>query len=433
MRRLLVFVWVAIFCLIGGSVWADEISELKALVRQLMEENRALAKRVKALEKRLETYEAQTAQASQTARPVKVDRWYDRLNVGLSVASVVQDVVDAERVDENGNVLGHGDRGYAAVSLDLEFTADFGSQDRGLVLLEMGSGHNPEDEISSFSGIIDEALSMVPVETSEGDVRISEAWYEHDLPLGHARLRLRFGKIDITTDFDANEYANDENTQFISPVFVNNIAVEWPAYALGSMLWLETENFDFGLGYADADGQWDDILDYPFFIAQVTARPRILGYPGNYRFYIWYNGDKHTEILGQDTDETGYGFGISFDQKMGEYFGVFLRYGWQDEEIYPYDQALSFGLSIGGNPWGRPQDVFALGFGIAFLSEDYKDRLEKIEGANAEDEYHLEAYYRFEINDSFALTPDFQWTDNPSGYEDRDDFWVFTVRGTWEF
>ncbi len=430
MRKVMVFWLLLAFCWLAPAQ-ADELSELKSLVRQLMEENRALAARVKALEKRLEAYESKAPlQASQPA--AEEEKWYDRIEVGLSVAGVVQDVVDADRVNNDQQVVGHGDRGYAAVSVDLELSTSFSQQDRALVLLEMGSGHNPEDEVESFSGIIDEALSMVPVETEEGDVRISEAWYEHDFSLNQAKARLRFGKIDITTDFDNNEYANDENAQFISPVFVNNIAVEWPAYALGTMLWIETEKVDFGLGYADADGNWDDILDYPFLIAQVTVRPNFLGRSGNYRLYAWYNGDKHQEILGNDNDETGYGLGLSFDQEIASGVGLFLRYGWQDDEIYDYDQALSFGLSLAGNLWGRPDDVFGLGFGVAFLSDDYEDKL-RSKGFDTEDEYHLEAYYRFQVNEYLALTPDLQWTDNPKGYEDRDDFWVFTVRGTWEF
>ncbi len=433
MRKIVVLLLVLTFCWIT-PVKADDIEELKSLVRQLMKENQALAERVKALEKKLEAYEsrAQAPSPAPQAGPASGGNWYERLNVGLSVASVVQDVVDAERVDGNGNVTGHGDRGYAAVTVDLELSTDFTQKDRAKVLLEMGSGHNPEDEIASFSGIIDEALSMVPVETDDGDVRISEAWYEHDFLFRHVKTRVRFGKIDITTDFDNNEYANDETSQFFSPVFVNNIAVEWPAYAFGSMVWFETEKLDFGLGYADADGNWDDILDYPFLIAQVTWRPDFLGRAGNYRVYAWYNGDKHQEILGDDTDETGYGLGLSFDQEITKSLGVFLRYGWQNEDVYPYDHALSFGFSLAGNAWGRPDDVFGLGFGVAFLSDDYEEKLAR-EGFDTEDEYHLEAYYSFKVNQYLTLTPDLQWTDNPAGYEDRDDFWVFSVRGTWEF
>jgi len=433
MRRLAVF-WVGLLalCLLVSPAGADELSELKAMVKQLMEQNKALSAKVQELERRLQAYEEkrQVAKAPVEAAPQapSEEKWYDRINVGLSVAGVVQDVVDADK-----DVLRDENKGYSAVAVDLALSSDLSQQDRAFVLLEMGSGKNPEADITSFSGIIDEALSMVPVETDDGDVRISEAWYEHDFLFSEAKARLRFGKIDITTDFDGNEYAVDENTQFISPVFVNNIAVEWPAYAFGSMLWIETEKFDFGLGYADADGGWEDIMDYPFLIAQVTMRLNPWGHRGNYRFYAWYNGEKHEEIKGDDTDEPGYGFALSLDQELWEGVGFFLRYGWQDDEVYEYDQAVSFGLSLAGKLWGRPGDTFGIGFGIAFLSDDYEDVIEDDEGLDADDEYHFEAYYRFKVNKFLSITPDIQWTDNPAGYEDHDDFWVFTLRGTWEF
>ena len=428
-RGIILGLGLFLWCLFSFPASADELSDLKAMVKQLMEQNRVLSAKVQELERRLEAYEKKEKSVASVPTPSEStkEKWYERINVDLSVAGVAQDVVDADK-----EVLRDKDKGYAAVAVDVALSSDISKQDRTFVLLEMGSGKNPESEIASFSGIIDEALSMVPVETDDGDVRISEAWYEHDFLFQGGKARLRFGKIDITTDFDGNAYAVDENTQFISPVFVNNIAVEWPDYAFGSMLWVETKSFDFGLGYADANGEWDDILDYPFLIAQATVRLTPWGRPGNYRIYAWYNGEKHDELKGHGTDQ-GYGIALSFDQEVFEGVGVFLRYGWQNDDIYEYDQALSFGLSLSGNLWGRKDDTFGLGFGIAFLSSDYEDLLEKREGKDAEDEYHLEIYYKFQINDYLALTPDIQWTDNPAGYDDHDDFWVFTLRGTWSF
>ncbi len=349
------------------------------------------------------------------------EKWYDQIDVGISVAGLFQGVFNSENKD------------YSAVSVDLEMSREFGSTDRAYLLLEMGSGRNPEQDVASFAGIVDEALSMVPVATDDGNVRISEAWYEHDFTFSGGKARLRFGKVDLTTDFDTNEYANDECAQFISGEFINNIAVEFPDYGFGTMLWIDTENFSLGFGYADANADWQEILDYPFFIGEIDFRANFLDQAGNYRFYAWYNGDKyaHKEIQGNDY-KAGYGFGVSFDQELRDGIGIFFRYGWQNSSVHEYDNTLACGLSVSGKFWDRKEDTVGIGFGVAFLSDDYEKALTNAKDS-PDDEYHLEVYYSIKINDSLTITPDIQWTDNPSGYSNYDSFWVVSTRAVWEF
>ncbi len=351
------------------------------------------------------------------------EKWYDQIDLGLSVAGLFQGVFNNDM----------GDKSYSAISVDLDMSREFSNADRAYLLLEMGSGRNPEQDVSSFAGIVDEALSMVPVATDDGDVRISQAWYEHDFAFTGGNAWLRFGKVDLTTDFDTNEYANDECAQFISPEFINNIAVEFPDYGFGIMLWMDTEDFSLGFGYADANADWQEIFDYPFFIGELDFHTNFLDQAGNYRFYAWYNGDKYThqEILGNDY-KVAYGFGVSFDQKLRDGVGVFFRYGWQNSNIHEFDNALSCGFSISGKFWNRNEDTVGIGIGVAFLSDDYEETL-KDNGGNPDDEYHLEAYYSIKVNDSLIITPDIQWTDNPSGGLDYDNFWVLSTRVTWEF
>lgn len=346
------------------------------------------------------------------------EKWYDQIEVGLSTAAVVQGTFN---VDKDLSTVKDENRSYAAVSLDLDFLSEFSPTDRAYLLLEMGSGKNPEDDIATFSGIVDGALSM------DQPAEISEAWYEHDFALTTGNVRVRFGKVDLTTDFDTNEYANDECAQFLSPVFINNIAIEFPDYAFGAMVWFETDKASFGVGYADADANWQELFDYPFLIAELDLRANLLNRPGNYRFYAWFNGSDH-EKLDNSGQDSGYGFGLSFDQEVADGVGVFLRYGWQDSDVYEFDNALSAGVSFSGKLWGREGDTLALGFGVAFLSDDYEKTL-----ANADDEYHLEAYYAIQVNDHLTITPDIEWTDNPGGHADYDSFWVVSTRATWEF
>ncbi len=350
------------------------------------------------------------------------EKWYDQIDVGLSAAAVVQGTFN---VDKDLSAKHDENRSYGAASLDLEFSTEFSSTDRAYLLFETGSGKNPEDDIATFSGIVDGALSM------DQPMEISELWYEHNFAMPTGDLRMRFGKVDLTTDFDTNAYANDECSQFISPVFINNIAIEFPDYAFGAMAWFETDRASFGVGYADADADWEELFDYPFLIAELDLHTNLLNRPGNYRFYAWFNGTPHDKFDGNGKD-SGYGFGISFDQEVTDGVGVFFRYGWQDGEVYEFDNAVSGGISISGKFWGREGDTLAVGFGVALLSDDYEKSL-RDEGVSPDDEYHLEAYYSIQVTDHLTITPDIEWTDNPSGYSDYDSFWVVSTRATWDF
>ncbi len=349
-------------------------------------------------------------------------KWYEQIDLGLSAATVVQGTFN---VDKDLSKKDDENRSYGAASLDLDLSAEFSSTDRAYLLFETGSGANPEDDIDSFSGIVDGALSM------DQPLEISELWYEHNFVMPTGDLRVRLGKVDLTTDFDTNAYANDECSQFISPVFINNIAIEFPDYAFGGMAWFETDRASFGIGYADADATWEELFDYPFLIAELDLHTNLLNRPGNYRFYAWFNGTSH-EKFDNSGNDSGYGFGVSFDQELTDGVGVFLRYGWQDGEVYPFDNAVSGGVSVSGKFWGREGDTLALGVGIAFLSDDYETKLRN-DNVNPDDEYHVEAYYSIQVNEHLTVTPDIEWTDNPAGYSDYDSFWVVSTRVTWDF
>lgn len=475
---------VGIFLLaFGGNVLAadPEVEELKRMLRQVIEENRRLSQKVSELERRLSEYERVERPAVEVKASETEDKWYNRIEVGLTAAGLVQGLVGVDK--HLANIYAHAgwesedivmrdeDKAYAAAAVDLELSTEFSERDRAYVLLEMGSGKNPESEVPSFSGIVDEALSMVPVETEDGDVRVSEAWYERDWVLGGGKFRLRFGKIDITTEVDQNEYANDENGQFMSPVFVNNPAVEWASYSFGVVASYEAERWSLTLGYEDADSGWEDLFDYPFLVGQLAVSTNFLGHSGNYRFYVWYQGEKHlrwddledyfAQNIEPENEDPAWGFGVSFDQEVAEGIGLFFRYGYRGEDLvgyanydengafdpeatdfsYGFKHAFTGGVSLSGRFWGRAEDELGIGLAMFLLDDDYEDYWEK-KGVYANDrervridtdtEYHVEVFYRFQANEHLALTPDFQYTWNPAGLKDHG-FWVFSLRGVWEY
>ncbi len=465
---------------LGERVWAfSEMAELKRVLQQVREENRRLSERISELERRLAEYEG-------TEKPGKEESW---MQLTLTAAFLGQGLLGVNK--RLANIHAHGGRepqgqsdmvmrdenkSYAALALDLAFSAEFSEGDQAYALLEMGSGKNPESEVPSFSGIVDEALSMVPVETDEGEVRISEAWYEKRWPLGTGELRLRIGKVDVTTEVDQNRYANDENMQFMSPAFVNNPAVEWASYGLGIIVSYETDTWTLTLGYEDADSSWEEIFDYPFGVAQLAISSSWGGRKGNYRFYVWYQGEKHLswgeledyfagKTLRPKNEDPAWGFGFSWDQEIKEGLGFFLRYGYRGDDLVGYaayddtgafdlsstdfssgfEHAITAGLSLSGKFWGRERDEMGIGLAIFLLNEEYEKYWEAREEyrrrltldsqerrLETEDEYHFELYYRLQATESFSLTLDWQYTRNPAGLKDSG-FWVLALRGVWNY
>ena len=112
------------------------------------------------------------------------------------------------------------------------------------------------------------------------------------------------------------------------------------------------------------------------------------------------------------------GYGLSFDQALGDHLGAFLRLTWTDhQDILDYRGLYTGGLQLGGGLWGREADTVGLGYG-------YLDGAETgISSTNV-----AELYYRFPANDFLALTADIQYM--ADAYDSGEDIagWIFGLR-----
>ena len=115
---------------------------------------------------------------------------------------------------------------------------------------------------------------------------------------------------------------------------------------------------------------------------------------------------------------------LSFDQELGDIFGTWIRFGWEDASaIVDYDYILSGGLNITGKWYGRKNDNIGIGF--AYLN-----------GKNNFDYTQVaEAYWRVVFNDYFAVTTDLQYMNDKyktANLEDVDGI-IGGIRFTFKF
>ena len=376
----------------------DEIKELKS--------------RIAELERRLDTQEETgTIQGYETEKIKEADilPQLEGIKIEAGTTFLIQGTNNAngDNLSEKGE-----DVTDASYSIGLGIEKEFEDYGMAFIGLETGDGTGVEDELQVFSNVNRDA------DDSDNAIALTEAWYEHYFQ--SALTSLMFGKIDGTSSIDTNEYANDECTQFLGRIFRNSPVIEFPDNSAGFRLSVEPQDFmDIQVLLMDADSDWEDIVDDIFFATQLNLKPNLFERNGNYRILGWLNNREHTKWDDStSTKEKSYGFGISFDQELTDSLGAFLRYGWQDPDIYlngesfSLEHAWSAGVQIAGTSWNREGDIIGLAVGQAMPSGDYKNAGTNL---NAKDEGHFEAYYNYKVNDHLTLTPDLQIIWNPYG------------------
>lgn len=337
--------------------------------------------------------------------------------------------------------------------MPVQFEIDFHPTDADQFFVKVGwAVDNGLNEVSPFRLAPWAADLEDDVEDINGRSRdyLLTAWYKRTFALGDdASLGTTFGIIDTTDYLDGNAYANDEYTQFMNEVFVNAGNYNLPSYDAGAAIEALVGDLSFtavGLNI----GENDQGNDYNFWGAQIGWHPELKLGPGNYRIMITgtssefaapstyampdpdgeqevllIGGQEMVEIAGQDKSLLGWG--LSLDQAIGDNLGLFLRLAWQETDAaVDYEALYSGGINIAGNGWQRPSDN--IGIGYAYL-----------EGGNTDVRRSsvLEAYYRAQLNDFFAVTADLQYMSDDLErvdlQQDDPEGWIFGLRITAAF
>lgn len=432
--RLFLFLLAVMLSVCTPSVSANAQEDLK---RELD----SLKKRVEQLEEKIKEQEQSAAQTEETQQEHRKELAAIRealkgIEIGFAATGVVQGSVGNHANEGIPSDRDRADRVDGSISADLEISKRIGKHGLATVILAGAYGDGLDPRTPSWWGINGDA---------EGEQRVylKELWYEQEFFDG--RLCFTVGKIDLTAYADTNEVANDETAQFLSPGFVHSAAIEFPddngPGVRVQFIPLELVDISFGWGEGDAD--WNDLGQRSFFIAEVGIHPEWDGLQGNYRLYGWYRRHHHDEgfvswddqIKGDSDSKNGWGLGLSLDQAVTPNVTLFGRVGYQDHKVYEFGWAWSVGAEVKGGYWGRDDDALGIAYGMAMISDDYRDfkRIVDAEPWFTQNESHLELYYRFQLNDHISISPDLQVLWNAQGDKRFDLVTVIGVRGTLNF
>jgi len=267
---------------------------------------------------------------------------------------------------------------YALASADLFFTAGIAQYTIFFADIVGLSGSPPDTEIPSLTLLNGYTARLV----AQNQLNLREAWLRTEL-FGQ-RLALTAGRLDLTNYFDQNAFANDESTQFLSDALVNNQMLGLSSNGTGVATEFDAKNgFRLKFGFQQSNDEAANLSDSMFTLSEVgyTFTPFALP-EGTYR--AWIRTD-NTPDSGVAT-----GFGLSLDQKLNPFIGVFARYG--TSNLDPgRDNFWSVGVGFQSGFIFNPQDTWGVGFAQMDLETGQKERL-------------TEGYYNFHLTERLRLS-----------------------------
>ncbi len=467
---------------------AAENAETNRLIQRLMDRVEKLEQRNAELEKGLQSLEDRNArldtaldseevsekepelatrlkaveyQALDMQKKAKVINSIEGFNAGANFTSVAQ---HASGIDSGGTQVNY--RADITVTTPTIRTGDIESKLFGH--FRVGQGKGLSDKFTSFVGPNATSFQLGSVvEPESSAMMLAQAWYQADIPLPfggfkpHSRetLTVNFGKMDPFAFFDQNAAANDETRQFLASTFVHNALLDNPLAAnigadgfgfspgvrVSYFNWRakpETYRLSLGVFGAGRSANFSDSFKSPFVILQAETSQRFLsGLQGNYRVYLWRNGQAPTFVKEQTASHGGIGF--NFDQRLGDGITLFGRLGTASGERLPFDRTASVGAEFNGNYWGRGADAIGLAIGANRTSTNFRaqsatldadgDGLPDYGFAASAWEQVMEVYYRFRVHERFELTPDFQYIRNPAGNPDARPVKILGMRANLAF
>ena len=206
------------------------------------------------------------------------------------------------------------------------------------------------------------------------------------------RVTVTGGWIDLTSWFDASDYANDENSQFIRGEFVNNPVLANPNNGVGAAAVLKvTGSMEALLGFQNENGNGADVFDLPYVVGGLSLA---WGMGGGGALRLW------SRYSARGTDAEIHASGLVLDQALPMNLGLVVRAARE----WPWFNSDS----------GAYHNTGAGGEGFSFISAGLQSTFESygqaglIGGTNRNDigssSDSAEIYYRYDVNENFTIS-----------------------------
>ena len=327
------------------------------------------------------------------------------LAYGLNFATLYQSASEALGEDEawggivqlpaSWTVLNRGENSVGAIVLKIEnrskISTDLSPQDLGI----QGIG----------------AASIVGTQFSDKDWMLTNLFWQHALNEG--RMKYVVGQIDNTDFMDVYGLINPQ-TAFINLSFSTNPTIGIPDQGFGAGFGsLLGENFYVVVGLMDAAGDPTDpgqSIDQFFDNGEYFKHIEI-GYttsPGRIYFdnihFVYWESDEQAKSTGESK---GSGWTFSYARFIDDKYMPFLRIGDSDGGGGALLQKMvSAGLGIYFN---ESKELFGAAISYAEASEDPVGGF----GTNLDPQTTAEIFYRFQLSQHLAITPDLQVIKDP--------------------
>src|SRR5262245_60841936 len=267
---------------------------------------------------------------------------------------------------------------YALASADLFFTAGIAQNTLFFADIVGLSGAPPDSEIGTLTLMNGYTARLV----EQNSLNLREAWLRTEVFKN--RLAITAGRLDLTNYFDANAFANDESTQFLSDALVNNQMLGLAVNGVGAATEFDAKNgFRLKFGFQQSSPEPTSLGDSLFTLSEVGYTFTPFSLPeGTYR--VWFRTDN------SEPDVIRTGWGLSFDQKLSPAVGLFARYG-QAETGLGDDRFYSAGVSFQHGFIFNPEDTW----GVGYANMDLK---------TGEREHLIEGYYNLLLTEKLRLS-----------------------------
>jgi hypothetical protein len=295
------------------------------------------------------------------------------VKIGVDATTVAQGTAKTR-----GSDIDHPNKkAYALASADLFFAAKLAQYTSFFADVVALSGAPPDREIPSLTLLNGYTARLV----NQNELNLREAWLRTEF-FGQ-RLGITAGRLDLTNYFDRNAFSNDETTQFLSDALVNNQMLGLAVNGTGVVADYDPKNaFNFKIGVQQSNPDATSLSDSIYSLAEVGYTMTPFSLPeGHYR--LWYRNNNGNV-------ESKHGVGVSLDQKLSPFVGVFGRYG-QQQVPGDWDRYWSAGLSFANGMVFNPLDTWGIGYAQMDLSAGDKEHL-------------TEGYYNFQLTERLRLS-----------------------------